>query len=133
MKTKKFLFYFLAAILAGCVPSLHGLFSDKNRVSVDTLLGTWTSNNQTETWELKRYSDDKDKRYRLIHIDHEKGKRGRFLTTFGKLNNILFVDLLPEYIESDTSYFHQRLQLSAHTFAKIEQTNSELKVTMMHR
>jgi len=131
MKTQNIFLYLLAATLVGCVPSLHSLFTDKNLVFADAFLGLWTSDNSNDTWELKRYSDNKDKRYRLIHIDREKGKHGRFLVTFGKLNDMLFADFYPEDIESDASYFYQCNQLFVHTFGKIEPNDSELVIRMM--
>ena len=131
MKTKNILLYLLVAVLAGCVPSLHSLFTDKNLVFADAFLGLWTSDSGKNTWELKRYSDNKDKRYRLIHIDRENGKHGRFIVTFGKLNDMLFADFYPEDIESETSYFYQCHQLLGHTFGKIEPNDSELIIRMM--
>jgi hypothetical protein len=131
MKTKNILLYLLATAIVGCVPSLHSLFTDKNLVFADALLGVWISDSGNDTWELKRYSDNKDKRYRLIHTDREKGKHGRFLVTFGKLNDMLFADFYPEDIESDASYFYQCHQLLGHTFGKIEPNELELKITMM--
>jgi hypothetical protein len=131
MKTKNILLCILVITLFGCVPSLHSLFTDKNLVFAYEFLVLWKSDSGNDTWELKRYSDNKDKRYRLIHIDREKGKHGRFLVTFGKLNDMLFADFYPENIESDASYFYQCHQLFGHTFGKIEPNEVELKITMM--
>jgi len=43
MKTKKLLFYSLAALLGGCVPvmSLHPLYTEKDVLFEEKLLGRW--------------------------------------------------------------------------------------------
>jgi len=131
MKIQNLFLFLLAVILVGCVPSLHPLFTDKNLVFADVFLGRWTNDSGKNIWDLKRYSDSEDKRYRLVHIDREKGKHGRFIVTFGKLNGMLFADFYPEEIESDASYFYQPHQLFVHTFGKIEPNDSELIIKMM--
>ena len=44
MKTKKFLFYLLAVFLGGCVLSLHPLYTEKDLIFEEKLLGTWAKN-----------------------------------------------------------------------------------------
>ena len=82
MKTKKLLFYLLAGVLAGCLPvmSLHPLYTEKDLVFEEKLLGTWVTekdlafeekgigvfvqdSNKTKktnetTWEFKRIVED---------------------------------------------------------------------------
>jgi hypothetical protein len=130
MKTKNILIYLLAATFVGCVPSLHPLFSNKDAITKDTLIGIWTSEDDKDTWQLRQSCDENDKRYRLIQT-HEGGNPGRFHVTFGKLNGMLFIDLFPDFMEPNTSPFYQFHQVPAHTFAKIEQTSDGLKIKIM--
>jgi hypothetical protein len=131
MKTKKFLFYLLAGILGSCVPSLHPLFTDKDLIFKEELVGVWAEDNSKETWEFKRYNnDDSNKRYKMIYTD-EKGKEGRFIAILGKLNDMLFLDLFPESPELETNDFYKIHLLGVHTFIKIEQIEPTLQMRTM--
>ncbi len=58
MRTKKLLFHLPAALLAGCVPvmSLHPLYTDKDVIFEEKLLGTWLDdpNSPDTAWQFKR-------------------------------------------------------------------------------
>ncbi|MCX5638783.1 MAG: hypothetical protein NTX52_13990, partial [Planctomycetota bacterium] len=94
MNTKKFFFYLLAALLCGCLPvmSLHPLFTEKDTVFNEKLLGTWVDPNSPKTtWEFKR-ADANENAYRLIFSD-EEGKKGLFVAHLVKLKDKLFLDV----------------------------------------
>jgi hypothetical protein len=95
MKARTFLFYLLAILLGGCLPvmSLHPLYSEKNVVFDQKLLGTWVDepNKGDTVWEFKR-ADTNDNAYRLIFSD-EEGKKGLFVAHLVKLKDKLFLDV----------------------------------------
>lgn len=125
MKTKKLLFYLLAAILAGCVPSLHPLYTEKELVFEEKLLGTWYDGK--DIWKFE--SDSEEKSYKLtVMID---GKKGEFVTHLVKIDDMLFLDLFPEKPELQANDFYKFHLLSVHTFMKIEQIEPILKMRMM--
>jgi hypothetical protein len=131
VKAKKFLFYLLAGILGSCVPSLHPLFTDKDFIFKEELVGIWAGDNNKEIWEFKRYgNDDSNKKYKMIYTD-EKGKEGQFVATLGKLNDMLFLDLFPESPELETNDFYKIHLLAVHTFIKIEQIEPTLQMRTM--
>ncbi len=130
MNLKKFLFYTLAVILGGCIPSLHPLFTEnKDIVFEEGLLGLWVGNNPNETWEVKKYGNENDKRYRTTF--NSNGKAGEFLATLGILNDMLFFDLFPLSPEPQGNDFYKLHLLSVHTFIKVEQLSPTLKVRTM--
>ncbi|MHC4359909.1 MAG: hypothetical protein ACYSTN_03795 [Planctomycetota bacterium] len=131
MKTKKLLFYLLAGVLVGCVPSLHPLFTDEDAIFEEKLLGIWSEEKDSkETWEFQRYGGQGSKRYKMIYTDNE-GKEGSFLTTLGKLDGMLFLDLFPGEVEINTADFYKIHLLGVHTFMKIEQIEPTLQMRAM--
>lgn len=131
MKTKKLLFYLLAGILSGCIPSLHPLFTNEDVIFEEKLLGIWAEEKGSrESWEFQRYGDEDSKRYKMIYTD-EEGKEGSFLATLGRLNSMLFLDLFPGEAEINTNDFYKVHLLGVHTFMKIEQIEPTLQMRMM--
>jgi len=102
MKTKKLLFYLLAALLGGCIPvlSLHPLYTEEDVTFEEKLLGTWVDDPEDPktTWEFSR-AEAKEKAYKLIYSDDE-GKKGSFEVHLVKLENRLFLDVFPNQFPS---------------------------------
>jgi hypothetical protein len=131
MKAKKILFYLLAVLLGGCVPSVHSLFTGKDLIFEGKLLGVWTEDNSKETWEFKRYSNKEDKRYKLIYTDSD-GRAGEFVAGLGKLNDMTFLDLYPSEADVNANDFYKHHLLGVHTFMKIDQTEPTLQMRIMN-
>ena len=117
-RTKKILFYSLAALLTGCIPSLHSLYTEKDTVFDERLLGDWLTDDPKWEWKFEKHSDPNS--YKLTVTDDE-GK-GEFIAHLVKLNDMLFIDLYPGEPQSlkscDLWQFHV---LPVHTFMKVEQ------------
>jgi hypothetical protein len=140
MKTKKFLFYLLAGLLGSCVPSLHPLYTDKELVFEEKLLGSWGDGDQA--WEFK--TGEKEKSYDLT--TDEKGKKGEFTVYLVKIQGgskadekkdsarqaLLFLDLYPKEPKLETNDFYKFHLLPVHTFLKIEQLGTTLKMQAMN-
>ena len=140
MKTKKLLFYLLAALLAGCIPpvmSLHPLYTKEDVVFEEKLLGTWVDdpNSPDTIWEFKDINKQ-EKAYELVFSD-DNGK-GSFDAHLVKLENRLFLDVYPseppwgedpnkvEWIYN-TFFF-----IPFHTFIKIDSIEPRLKMRLMY-
>ena len=133
MKTKKVLFYLLAGILTGCVPSLHPLFTQKEAVFDEKLTGLWgKDSNDKETFEFVRAGNDPNSReYTMVYTDKD-GKKGEFSAKLGKLGSSMFLDLYPAgKLECKTPDFYNIHLLPVHTFMKIEQIEPVLKMAAM--
>ena len=136
MKTKKFLFYVLAALLGGCIPvmSLHPLFTEETLVFEEKLLGTWVDDSNN-IWEFKD-PNEQEKIYKLIFVDNE-GQKGSFDARLTKLENKLFLDVYPSeppWDEEDPNKvewpYNTFFFMPIHTFIKINGIEPELKLQL---
>ncbi|MHC4462459.1 MAG: hypothetical protein ACYS6W_06180 [Planctomycetota bacterium] len=151
-RTKKFLFYLLAALLGGCIPvmSLHPLFTDENLIFEEKLLGTWADDpNSPETtndWEFKRVVDSPEnewefkrpgkpeKTYKLVFINNEDGTKGSFFAHLVKLKDRLFLDLYPSQLPcakpdpNDDWLFNALFLTPGHSFMIIDSIEPRLKM-----
>ncbi len=96
MRTKTLLFYLLAALLSGCVPifSINPLYSEKDVVFKEELLGVWADPNSPEgAWEFKR-DDESKNAYQLI-VDIGDDAKGLFDAHLVDLKGQLFLDVYP--------------------------------------
>jgi hypothetical protein len=82
----------LVVAFTGCVPSLHPLYTDKDLVFEEKLLGTWweKGDDPDESWEFKR---KEGKTYELIY--RKKDKFGVYKAHLVRLEGRLFLDLFP--------------------------------------
>jgi len=136
VKTKKLLFYLLAALLGGCIPvmSLHPLFTEETLVFEEKLLGTWVDDSNN-IWEFKD-PNEQEKIYKLIFVDNE-GQKGSFDARLTKLENKLFLDVYPSeppWDEEDPNKvewpYNTFFFMPVHTFIKINDIEPELKLQL---
>ena len=125
MKTKKFLFYLLATLLGGCIPSLHPLYTNNTLLFEEELLGTWGESD--EYWKFKKGSGPNS--YNLVITD--ENAEGKFVAHLVKIDKMLFLDLFPEELELQASDFYKYHLLPVHTFIKVEQIEPTLQMQMM--
>ena len=143
-RAKKVLFYLLAAVLGGCGPvmSLHPLYTEKDVVFEERLLGRWVDdpNSPETTWEFNRIEEPKNA-YNLVFSD-EEGKKGSFVAHLVSLRSVgtpgksrLFLDVYPSEppwetedpnkLELPYNYF---FLIPVHTFIKIDFNGPQLKM-----
>ena len=145
MKTRTFLFYLLAILLGGCLPviSLHPLYSEKNVVFDEKLLGTWVDdpNKPETTWQFSRgYAADAPetkKQYKLIYRDKD-GKKGSFEAHLVKLNKQLFLDVYPSELPWEPNdpnkvqwAYNTLFLIPAHGFLKVNAAEPQLKLQIV--
>jgi hypothetical protein len=152
MRTRKLTPYCLAALLAGCVPivSLHPLCTKETIAYEEKLLGTWVEDaNQPEvTWEFAHLEqsatrllpaelrDALDKWYRLNIADKE-GRKGSFAACLVKLQDKLFLDVMPDRFPSGEQDPEQmKLVYNAffftpvHSFVRVSSLGEQLKIRL---
>ena len=69
-----------ALFLAGCVPFLYPLFTEKDKIFEEAFLGTWVESNGLNTWTFEK-TDNQE--YTLTFI--ERGQPAVFEARVGKL------------------------------------------------
>ena len=127
MKTKKLLFYLLAVLLGGCIPSLHPLYTEKELLFEEKLCDIWADGKTI--WRFEGNAGEKS--YKLTVID-EGLEGGKFVAHLVKLDEMLFLDLFPEELDKlHPNDFYKFHLLPVHTFLKVEQIEPVLKMRMM--
>jgi hypothetical protein len=146
MKTKMPLFYLLAALLGGCVPvfSLHPLYTEKEVVFKQELVGVWADPNEpNNTWELKRNDESKDAYQLIVVLDDAKGLFDAHLVN---LKDQLFLDVFPAQkgLEQTMEGLKEKAKdpnstvwplnffslVPVHTFIKVDLTESTLTMRL---
>jgi hypothetical protein len=125
MNGKKVVFFMVALILTGCLPSLHPLYTDEDVIFEEKLVGKWAEEGGN-IWEF-RQGDGKTYRMRVFD-----GKEGRLKAHLVKLQDMLFLDIFPEdeTLEELQDFYKVHL-LPVHTFMKVEQLEPMLVLRMM--
>ncbi len=152
MKTRKILFYCLAALLGGCVPvlSLQPLFTSQTLVFEEQLLGTWIddANDQDISWQFAHLESGaadalpdeleglSEKVYRL-NLRDEEDRKGMFLAALVKLDGKLFLDVFADTfpsgeddVEEMALFYNAFLFVRAHTFIKVDVTDAKLTLRL---
>ena len=91
-----------ALLLTACIPSVNPFYTDKDVVFETQLVGIWQmieSGNQPETW---KFGHSSNKVYDLTVTDNE-GRKGQFHATLFRLEEQLFLDLIPTDCEFATN------------------------------
>ena len=113
-----------AIMVAGCVPSLHPLFTDDDLVADSTLVGAWVNENGNETWEF--YEAD-GKSYELTYTQDESP--AHFMAHLVSFDGRLFLDTYPdEEIEND---FYKLHLVPAHIFGRVWLSQDTLKMSLL--
>ncbi len=137
MKIKKILFYLLAGMLGGCVPvmSLHPLYTEKDAVFEEKMLGKWFGETDNSIYEFSR-SEESSKKYQLTFTD-EEGQKGLFEAQLVKLEGKLFLDVYPAQFPCDIEdankadwAYNAFFLIPAHTFAKVDYSEPKLKLAL---
>ncbi|MBE9509960.1 MAG: hypothetical protein IMY71_03710 [Bacteroidetes bacterium] len=143
MKTLKKTAIILAVlVIAGCIPSLHPLYTGDDLVFNPELIGEWYDNDDPEqTWEFTR---DGENAYNLKHTDFSHVTKeldtgeftndtiwftGKFDIHLIKLGGNYFMDFYPG--NNNQLEINELLELHlfpVHTFAKVQFMENEVRI-----
>lgn len=129
MNGKKILLFVFGILLAGCVPSLHPLYTPKDVVYDPKLVGVWADQNSPDSgkWEFRPAEPNS---YTMIYTDKDK-KTGSFNAHLAKINGVLFLDVFPNDPNLTQNGYYQLHLLPVHTFMKVDQIEPALKLRLM--
>lgn len=124
-----------AAVLLfmGCIPSVNPFYTDKDVVFNPALPGEWQLQDKSDTPQLWTFEKGNDKAYKL-RIQDEKGRKGQFEAHLFKLNDELFIDIIP----TDCDYATNQVDLVAscmfpgHLLIRVQQLEPELKLAFFN-
>lgn len=128
MTTQKSVALLFVLCIAGCVPSLHQLYTEKTLVYDPQIVGKYGE--PEEYWMF--VGDPNDKSYELTIVEG-KGKQSKLKAHFVKFGGQRFFDFYPSDLDEleggDWLKFHI---LPVHLFFKVEQTEPNLMIAMMN-
>jgi hypothetical protein len=114
-------------LLAGCIPSLHPLYTEKDVFFDPALLGTWRQRGEEVSWA---FSAHEPRAYRLVFAD-EKKREGVFSVRLLRLEGKMFLDLYPEDPAKEMNAYYKAHLVKAHTFMAVQQIEPVLRMSAM--
>lgn len=122
-------FVLSAALLlcSSCVPSVNPIFSDKDTVFDQSIVGKWGDLESSETWE---FSSTNQKEYKLVHKD-EAGKTGTFTARLTDLNGKRFLDIVPDRRARTATDFYEDRFIETHTFVLVEKRDKTFLISYL--
>jgi hypothetical protein len=134
MKTKLSLVVLGAcALLAGCLPSVFPLFTEKEIMFEPLLVGVWKEDGEKkDTWAFEAAEEGKN--YKLIHTD-EEGRTAEFVAQLGKLEGKLFLDIAVNDLRDAKEKLNGIAAASliqGHLFFRVWQIEPELKLNFFN-
>ncbi|MBC8481239.1 MAG: hypothetical protein H8D47_01055 [Planctomycetes bacterium] len=124
--------YLLLIVVGGCVPSLHPLYTEKDIIFEEKLLGTWKSDDPDWVWEFEK--GDEENSYDLFITEEpgEEQKKDKLIVHLVRLDDMLFLDFYPEGTLGEKGDIWLMHLVPAHTFMKVEQIDSIFKARFMN-
>ncbi|MCE5248686.1 hypothetical protein LLG96_00550 [bacterium] len=116
----------LAFFSGGClVTSLNPLYTDKDIVYEESLVGSWRSDSDKETWMFEKEGKNA---YTLFIFDKETS--GKFEVKLIRLGGWLFIDMFPAEPENVNLYYYLHT-IPTHSFIKVSIEDNTLKLAFM--
>ena len=118
----------VAVVCAGCIPSLHPIYTESDVVYDSALAGVWSEAESEVTWEFKAGPDNS---YRLTIID-ESQKEAKFEIHLVEIGTGRFLDIYPEDLDDEMNKFYQMHFFPVHTFMRVYQIEPTLRLAMLN-
>jgi len=101
-------------LIAGCVRSLHELYTDKDLVFDEKLLGSWAKDGEgSDTWVFQKAGENA-----YFLTETEKGVPARFEAHLVRLGRYYFLDISPSELDTKND-FYKFHYIPCHTFSRI--------------
>lgn len=114
--------------VAGCVPSLHELWTEKTQVYDDTIAGTYQQDDAVWTFA----GDPNDKSWTLT-IDEKEGKQSKLIAHLVQVGGQRFFDFYPAGdAQIETGEWVKFHLVPAHLFFKVDKTAESFKIAPMN-
>ncbi len=115
----------ILVILAGCVPSIYPLYTEKDIVLDPALIGSWLDKDEEETWTFAR-GDDQSYDMSISGEDSTV----MFRTHLVEFDGHRFIDVYPNPPDWDDSPYRD-LMLPLHWFGSITINGDTLVISLM--
>lgn len=114
-------------LLTACIPSLHPLYTEADLTMDPTLVGTWEEKETGEAWT---FSTCEKLKYKLVHTDSD-GRRGEYDARLVKIEDKLFLDIVPIKPGFTQNDFYQERFIATHTFVHVIRKESTVEISHM--
>ena len=114
-------------LMAGCIPSVHPLYTDQDLIFDPSLVGEWGDKEGKETWTFTKSGENA---YKLLCLDGE-GKKGEFAVHLLKVGDRRFLDLYPADPDLQQNTFFKCHLMPVHTFMRVQQQENILQMEFM--
>ena len=101
----------IAALVTGCIPTLHPIYTKKDVIFDKALVGLWRDPENSK--QTLRFAKSDGESYRLVHTDRH-GKEGAFHVHLARIQDTMFLNLQPEKPELPASGFFKSHIILAH-------------------
>jgi len=116
---------------AGCIPSLHPIYTDADLMFDPGVVGAWRgAEGDTNGVETLEFTAADRTAYRLVYTDKE-GLKGTFAVHLVRIGENLFFDVYPDRAGAKVNGYYQMHEFPVHTFAWVRQIRPELKCSFM--
>lgn len=131
MKTKWWVGLAAAILAAGCVPSLHQWYTDKDVVFEEKLLGVWEQENEDNLWIFEK-GDGESKGYRLT-ITSKEDDPALLVAHLFKINGKPYLDMYPadDCLENSNDFFKIHLA-GMHQLLRIDSIQPTVQFRMLN-
>lgn len=126
-KAKAIMLLGLLFLMAGCIPSVHPLYTDQDLIFDPSLVGDWADKDGKETWTFTKSGENA---YKLLYLD-AKGKKGEFDVHLLKVGDRRFLDLYPAEPDLQQNDFYKCHLMPVHTFMRVRQQENILRMASM--
>ena len=122
-----FLLLAMSMIFSAClIKSFNPFYLTENVRFNEQLIGTWLDQDST-IWQFEALKDEKgllakkvEHPHYLLNYTEDEGKDSRFLVTLFSLDDVLYLDLFPDYETLSGHDLFSMHTLPVHTLAKLE-------------
>ena len=118
----------LLLAFTGCVPSLNPLYTDQDLIFDKSLIGVWVEKDTHETWALSSCDDKLE--YKLLHTD-ENGRKGEFSARLVRVEDKIFLDIVPIKPSFTQSDFYRGHFFATHTFVHVVQIEPTVQLAVL--
>ena len=121
----------LTVMLTGCVSSIHPIYTEKELVYDEALLGVWhsTKPESNETYHVTRTGE---RAYHLVLTDNNE-KQGDFHVHLASVQGTLFLNVQPAKLPLESRFpnLWNIHIIRGHFFCMVEQIEPELKIKIL--
>ena len=131
MNSKWMIAALAVCLSAGCVPSLHPWYADKDVTFEEKLLGVWDQEKDNNLWTFEK-GDGEKKFYRLTIVSKDKIPSVLGATLF-KVNGKMYLDTFPgsESLQNTNEFFQTNI-VGVHQLLRIDSIQPTIQFRMLN-